>query len=115
MQGHKKGGSPNSVRPSLITLTKNVKQEQVHIIEERLVVQEQLCQVAQVLAEHFLLLAINLKHGDIGVPVDLVSWRMLYTAPFQVLQHLLALLEKGQVILTEVQHLQQHKPVSMYT
>lgn len=100
-------GVPNNMASSLIALTQDIEEEEVHIVEQGLVVQEQLCQVAQVLAEHLLLLAINFKHGDIAVAIYFVSWRVLYPAPLEVLQHLLALLEEGQVIFTEVQHLQQ--------
>lgn len=108
-----KRSSPDNMRPSLVTLTKDVEQEQVHIVEQRLVVQEQLGQIAQVLAEHLFLLAINLKHGHIGIAVDLVTRWVLYSTPLEVVQHLLALLEKGEVVLTEVEHLHQHMQTSL--
>jgi carbon starvation protein CstA len=47
-----------------ICLAQHVEQEEVHIIVQRLVVQEQLGQVAQVLAVLLLLAAINLTAGD---------------------------------------------------
>lgn len=93
---------PNNVGPAVIALTQYIEQEQVHIIEECLMVQEQLRQVAQVLTEQLLLLAVYLEHGDIGIPVDLIPRRMLYSAALEMLQHLLALLEEHEVILTEV-------------
>jgi len=99
-------GIPYDVCSSLIAFTQHVEQEQVHIIEQSLVIQEQLCQVAQVLAEQLLLLAVYLEHGHIGVAIDLISWWVLDPAALQMLKHLLALLEEHEVILTEVQHLQ---------
>lgn len=96
------------MRPSFVTLTQHIEQKQVHIIEQRLVIQEQLRQVAQILAKELLLLAVNLKHGHVGIAVDLVPRRMLYSAALEMLQHLLALLEEHQVVLTEIEHLQQH-------
>lgn len=92
---------------SLVTLTQHIEQEQVHVIEKGLVIQEELGQVAQVLTEQLLLFAVDLKHGDIGVAIDLIPWGMLNPAAFQVLQHLLSLLEEHKVVLTEVEHLQQ--------
>lgn len=61
-------GSPNNVGSPLIALAQDVKQEQVHIVVQRLVVQEQLGEVAQVLAVHALLLAIDLEHAHTAVP-----------------------------------------------
>ena len=90
------------MRTSLIALTQHIKQEQVHVIEQRLVIQKQLGQIAQVLAEQLFLLAVNLKHGHIGVTIDLISWWVLYSAALQMLQHLLPLFEEHEVVLTEV-------------
>lgn len=86
---------PDNVRPSFITLAQNIEQKEVHIIEEGLVIQEELCQIAQVLAEHLFLLAVNLKHGHFGIPVDLISRWVLNATPLEVLEHLLALFEEG--------------------
>ena len=54
------GRSPHNVRSSLVILTEDVEQEEIHVIVERLVVQEQLCQITEVLAVLLLLLAIHL-------------------------------------------------------
>jgi hypothetical protein len=97
---------PYNMCSSLITFTQHIEQEQVHIIEQSLMIQEQLCQVAQVLAEELLLLAVYLKHGHIGVAIDLIPRWVLDPAALQMLKHLLALLEEHEVILTEIQHLQ---------
>ena len=51
----------------------DVKQEGLHVIVERLVVKEELGQQAQVLAVHFIVLAVHLKHAEPGVAVDLVA------------------------------------------
>ena len=51
------------MRASLIVLAQHVEEEEVDIIVQGLVVQEQLCQVAQVLAVELLLLAVNLWQG----------------------------------------------------
>ena len=88
--------------PSLITLTQHIEQEQVHVVEQGLVVQKELRQVAQILAEKLLLLAINFKHGHIGIAVNFVPGWVLYSAALEVLKHLLPLFEEHEVILTEV-------------
>ena len=57
-------GLPHDVGPALIIFTEHIKEKEVHIIVQRLVVQEQLCEVAQILAVQLLLLAIHLHaHG----------------------------------------------------
>ncbi len=59
---------------SLIILAQDVEQEEVDIIVQGLVVQEQLCQVAQVLAVELLLLPINLQPGITFNPNFLCSF-----------------------------------------
>ncbi len=100
---------PYDMCSSLIAFTQHVEQEQVHIIEQSLVIQEQLGQVAQVLAEQLLLLAVYLKHGHIGVAIDLIPGRVLDPAALQMLKHLLAFLKEHEVIFTEIQHLQESR------
>jgi len=51
---------PACAQPHLVDLAQHVEQEQVHVIVQRLVVQEQLGQEGQVLAEVLLLLAVHL-------------------------------------------------------
>ena len=53
--------SPYNVGPPLVILAQHIEEEEVHIIVQCLVVQEQLGQVAQVLAVQLLLLAIHLR------------------------------------------------------
>ena len=56
--------APDNVGPPLVVLAEHVEQEEVDVVVERLVVQEQLCEVAQVLAVALLLLAVHLpRHG----------------------------------------------------
>ena len=69
------------MRSSIVAFTENIEEEKVDIIEKSLVIQEELSQVAQILAEQLFLLAVNLKHWDIGIAVDLISWRMLNATP----------------------------------
>jgi len=67
-------GLPDNVGPPLVDLAQHVEQEEVHVEVQRLVVQEQLCQVGQVLAVGLLGLAVHLKHADVAVAVHLVTW-----------------------------------------
>lgn len=53
--------TPHDVGSALIVLAEHVEQEEVHIVVKRLVVQEQLCQVAQILTVLLLFLAIHLR------------------------------------------------------
>lgn len=68
---------PNDVCASVIALAQHIEQEEIHIIVQCLMVQEQLGQVAQILAIALLLLAVHLKHGDVAVAVKFVSRRVL--------------------------------------
>ena len=52
--------SPDNVRPPFVVLTEHVEQEEIHIIVQRLVIQKQFCQVAQILAILLFLLPIHL-------------------------------------------------------
>lgn len=65
----------------LIVLTEDVEQKKVHVVVERLVVQEQLCQVAQVLAVLLLLLAIHLLRSQLSQLNDLQDRATECTAP----------------------------------
>ena len=73
---------------------------------QRLVVQEQLCQVAQVLAVHFRVFAVHFKHRYAVVAVNLSAWRVQQPHLLQVPQHLFPLLEERQVVFAKVQLLQ---------
>jgi hypothetical protein len=48
----------------LVALTEDVEEEEVDVVVERLVVQEQLRQVAQVLAVHLVLLPVHLQRTN---------------------------------------------------
>ena len=97
--------SPDHMSTTLITLAQNVEQKEVDVIVQGFVVQEQLGQVAQVLAVGPLLLAVHLKHRHVPVAVEFVAGRVLQARLAQVLQHLPPLLEEAQVELREIQHL----------
>ena len=84
---------------SFIALTEDVKQEQVHVVVQGLVVQEKLGQVAQVLAVKLLFPAIHLKHADAAIAIDLLARRMLQLAFAEMPQHLMPLLEEAKIIL----------------
>ena len=86
----------HDVAPALIRLREHVEQEQVHVVVQRLVVQEQLGQEAQVLAVHLLLAAVNLEHRHAVVPVNLVARRVQQLVLAQVPPQLLAALEECQ-------------------
>mmetsp|Transcript_19883 Transcript_19883/g.50441 ORF Transcript_19883/g.50441 Transcript_19883/m.50441 type:complete len:448 (-) Transcript_19883:704-2047(-) len=91
------------VRAALVDLAQDVEQEEVDVVVERLVVEEQLGQEAQVLAERLLALAVNLEHAHVAVAVDLLSGRVARPALVHVAQHLAAALEERQRVLAKVQ------------
>ena len=62
----------------IIQFTENEEKKRIHIVVERLVIQKQLRDVAQVLAVHLLLQSIDFKHGEFAVAVNLISWWMAY-------------------------------------
>lgn len=84
------------MRAPLVALAQHVEQEQVHVIVERLVVEEELGQVAEVLAELLLLAPVHLKHGQGTVAVNLVPGRMVLLAAADMAQQVVALLEELQ-------------------
>jgi hypothetical protein len=55
---------------------KNIKEEGLHVIVERLVIKEELGEQAEILAVHFIVLSIDLEDGQIVVTVDLVARRV---------------------------------------
>lgn len=63
---------------------------------------------ARHLAVQALLAAVDLKHGDIAVAVDLVAGRVLQLGLAQMAHHLRPVLEEHQVVLCEVQLLRAH-------
>ena len=64
--GGQRRAAPHDVRAALVILTEHVKEEQVDVVVQRLVVQEELGQVAQVLAVQLLLLAVHLAPAQAG-------------------------------------------------
>ena len=55
------GCAPDYVGSSLVALAQHIEEESIHVVVQRLVVQEQLGQVAQVLAVDLLLPAVDLE------------------------------------------------------
>mmetsp|Transcript_13380 Transcript_13380/g.54017 ORF Transcript_13380/g.54017 Transcript_13380/m.54017 type:complete len:575 (-) Transcript_13380:98-1822(-) len=96
---------PDDVVPALVHLAQHVEQEEIHVVVERLVVQEELGEVAQVLAEDLLLLAVNLeKRRRLTarlVAVDLVPGRVVHLRLPKVPLQLLLPLEEVQGELAE--------------
>ena len=80
----------------LVSLAHDVEKEEVDVVVQRLVVQEQLGQVTQVLAVLLLLAPVNLKHANPVVPINLIPGRMEQLVLAQVALQLLLALEKLQ-------------------
>mmetsp|Transcript_13304 Transcript_13304/g.30887 ORF Transcript_13304/g.30887 Transcript_13304/m.30887 type:complete len:203 (+) Transcript_13304:529-1137(+) len=74
---------PNDVAAPLVDFGHHVEVEGVHVVVEGLVVQEELREVAQVLAPHLGFCAVDLEDGDVISPVDLVA-RRVSRAPFSL-------------------------------
>mmetsp|Transcript_14531 Transcript_14531/g.35573 ORF Transcript_14531/g.35573 Transcript_14531/m.35573 type:complete len:273 (+) Transcript_14531:425-1243(+) len=104
---------PHDMEPLLVVLAHDVKQERVDVVVKVLVVKKHLRDVAQVLTPDLRLLAVDLEHGNVPIPVDLVARRVpdrdLLLVPLQLL---LGLVE-GERELADVQqidHLVAHLP-----
>mmetsp|Transcript_52706 Transcript_52706/g.132499 ORF Transcript_52706/g.132499 Transcript_52706/m.132499 type:complete len:231 (+) Transcript_52706:904-1596(+) len=72
---------------------------------ECLVVEEELGDVAEVLAVDPRVGPVHLKHRDVALPVYLIARRVPQAAPFAVPQQLLFLPEEGQAELADVEDL----------
>ena len=59
-----------------VILGEDIEQERLHVIVQRLVVQEQLDQETQVLTVDLVGVAVHLVHGHPVLPVDLITRRM---------------------------------------
>lgn len=66
--------------PILIRLGEYIKQEGLHIIIQRFVIQEHLGQQAQILAVNLVLSSIHFKDRHNAVSVNLVARRVLHGA-----------------------------------
>lgn len=64
------------VAAPIVALGEDIKEEGLDIVVERLVVEEELGEQAQILTVDFVLLAIHLKHGEISRAVNFVTRRM---------------------------------------
>lgn len=94
---------PHHVRAALVALAEDVEEEEVDVVVERLVVEEELGEEAEVLAKDLFAVAVNLKHGDVAVAVDLVARRPPQLGLGHVVQELLAALEEFERKLAHIQ------------
>jgi hypothetical protein len=82
----------DDVGATLVDLREDVEQEGLDVVVQRLVVQKQLGEEAQVLAVYGVVLAVHFKDGEGAVPVHLIPWRVpelaLALVPLQRLRSL---------------------------
>lgn len=73
--------------PLLVILRQHVKQKRLHVVIQRLVIEEQLRQQTQILTVDLVHVPVDFEHGNLAAPVDLgggrVSPRALVLMPFQ--------------------------------
>ena len=70
------GEVSNQVTSLLVVPGENVEKEGLHVVVERLVVQEQLDKKAKVLTIDFVCVPVHLVDGEVVLPVDLGAWRV---------------------------------------
>ena len=75
---------PHQVTALAVILGEDIEQEGLHVVVERLVIEEQLGDVAQVFRVNLLLLRVKLKHADLVISVYLITWRAPYVASLRV-------------------------------
>ena len=90
-----------------VILSENIKEKGVNVVVQRLVVQEQLGQVAQVLAVQLMSISINFPKGQLifAITVNFISWRMpILRLDFgQMVEHFGPSVKKHQVIIAQIQ------------
>ena len=74
------GEVAHDVVAAVVHLAHHVEEEWVRVVVERLVVQEQLGQQAQVLGVVLVLASVNFKEGNGILSVDLIPWGILVDA-----------------------------------
>ena len=74
------GEVAHNVGPILVVECEDVEEEGLHIIVECFVVKEQLGQQTQVLTVQLTGIAIHLKHRQLLVAVDFISWGVQHAA-----------------------------------
>ena len=79
------GEVAHQVAAHVVVDGEHVEEEGLYVVVERLVVEEQLGEEAQVLAVDLIDVSIHLKYREFAVAVDLVGGRVVQTALF--LQH----------------------------
>ena len=106
------GEVADRVAPALVHDAQHVEEEEVHVVVQCLVVEEELGEVAQVLAVDLLLLAVDLEVGQghrvavpvlVRVPVDLVPRGVQLRDLLHVPLQLLLALEEAEVEFAEVE------------
>ena len=93
----------------IVPLHEHVEQERLHIVVERLVVEEELREQTQLLAVALLQLPVHLEHRQRAVLVDLVARRVPHRAFLHVA---LELLLCEQVVQTELADVQSAQPMN---
>ena len=87
----------------VLYLSEDIEEEGLHVIVERLVVQEHLGDETEVLAVRLFLTAIQLPHADaVGAAVDLVTGRVAQAALGRVVQQLTLVTEKLEAKLADI-------------
>jgi hypothetical protein len=90
-----------------VTLRHYVVKEKIHVMPQRLVVQEHLGDETEVLAVGLFLAAIELPHADaVGASVDLVTGRVAQAALGRVVQQLALVTKKFEAELADVQRVE---------
>ena len=89
---------PHQVTALAVILGEDIEQERLHVIVERLVVEEQLDEQAEVLTVDLVGVAVHLEHGHAVLPVDLHPGRV---APRALLQMFLEDRPRLHVLQTE--------------
>mmetsp|Transcript_23262 Transcript_23262/g.78156 ORF Transcript_23262/g.78156 Transcript_23262/m.78156 type:complete len:417 (-) Transcript_23262:9-1259(-) len=98
------GEVAHHVGPGLVAVADDVEEKGLDVVVERLVVQEELGQQAQVLAVDALHARVHLVHGHVRVPVDLVPRRVEEAAPGPHVSLQLGPARKvAEVVLAEVE------------
>ena len=97
------GEVPHHVRSVLVYLAHDVKEERVDVVVERLVIQKELGQQAQLLTVGLVVFAVDLVGGEVAFVVYAASWWIPTRAVGTVFQIRPNLLHVGETILTNVQ------------
>ena len=90
------------MEPARVVLGHHVEQERIRVVVQRLVVEKQLRQQAEVLSVAFVFPPVNLEKADCALAIDLVPGRMAQVALFRVPLQTLATLPVLETELADV-------------